>query len=192
MYAIVRTGGKQYKVQPGDVLHVEKLEKSLGDEFDLTDILLVGGDSTHIGQPTVKDAKVTVVVTKQARDKKIIIFKKKRRQGYRRTQGHRQSFTEIFVKSITSPDGKVAKTDAEPKVVDVAQAREDKILAKIAARKEALKAGPKTTAQDIVKSASAKKTKKKVTKKVAKKVGSKKSSKANAKKKVTKKTSKKA
>ncbi len=126
MYAIIRTGGKQYRVQPGDVIRVEKLEQKLGSEFDVTDILMVGGETPVLGQPTVKNAAVTVVVTKQTKDRKVIIFKKKRRQGYRRFKTHRQPFTELFVKAI-SLDGKTEKTDAQAKVVDVAQARIDRI-----------------------------------------------------------------
>jgi large subunit ribosomal protein L21 len=137
MYAIIRTGGKQYKVQPGDVVRVEKLNQQLGSEFDLTEILAVGGENILLGQPLVANAKVTVVVTKQAKAPKVIVFKKKRRQGYRRTQGHRQLFTELFVKSITSPDGKIIKSEAQPKVVDVSAVREEKLKArKIPTRKE--------------------------------------------------------
>jgi large subunit ribosomal protein L21 len=137
MYAIIRTGGKQYKVQPGDVVRVEKLNQQLGSEFDLTEIIAVGGESVLLGQPLVINAKVTVVVTKQAKAAKIIVFKKKRRQGYRRTQGHRQLFTELFVKSITSPDGKIEKAEAQPKVIDVAAVRDEKLKArKTPTRKE--------------------------------------------------------
>ena len=99
MYAIIRTGGKQYKVQAGDVLQVDKLEHKLGAEFDINEILMVGGESTHVGQPLVKGAKVTVVVTKQAKTRKEIVFKKKRRQGYRKFATHKQEFTELFVKN---------------------------------------------------------------------------------------------
>jgi large subunit ribosomal protein L21 len=131
MYAIIRTGGKQYRVQPGDVIRVEKLEQKLGSTFDVTDVLLVGGDSPVLGQPTVKNAMVTVVVTKQTKDRKVIIFKKKRRQGYRRFKTHRQPFTELFVKAI-SLDGKVTKAEHEAKVIDVDQVRQ----ARIATRSE--------------------------------------------------------
>ena len=100
MYAIIKTGGKQYKVQAGDVLQIEKLEQDLGSEFNIDQVLMIGGDKAHVGTPIVKNAKVTVVVTKQARTKKVIVFKKKRRQGYRKFATHKQDFTEIFVKSI--------------------------------------------------------------------------------------------
>lgn len=188
MYAIIRTGGKQYKVQAGDVLQVDKLEQKLGAEFDINDVLMVGGEATHVGQPTVKGAKVTVVVTKQAKDKKKIVFKKKRRQGYRKFATHRQEFTELFVKAITSPDGKVAKTEEKAHVVDVDAVRAEKKQARIDARiarvsgKEA--AGEK---KEAVKKVAKKKVAKKAVKKTAKKA-----SKSGAKKKAVKKTSKKA
>ncbi|MFN8791801.1 MAG: 50S ribosomal protein L21 [Bdellovibrionales bacterium] len=136
MYAIIRTGGKQYTVKPGDVLQVEKLDKELGSEFDINEVLLVGGDAVHAGQPLVKNAKVTVVVTKQSRTRKILVFKKKRRHSYRKFATHRQLFTELFVKSITSPDGKVTKTDESPNVIDAAAARDAKLQAKVDARRE--------------------------------------------------------
>lgn len=107
MYAIIRAGGKQYKVQPGDVLRIEKVDADLGSEIDLTEVLAIGGDQMILGEPTVKNAKVTVVVTNQRKGAKVIIFKKKRRQGYRRLNGHRQLYTEIFVKSISSAAGTV-------------------------------------------------------------------------------------
>ena len=134
MYAIIKTGGKQYKVQAGDVLQVEKVEHDLGSEFNIDEVLMIGGDKAHIGTPTVKNAKVTVVVTKQARTKKVIVFKKKRRQGYRKFGTHKQHFTELFVKSITSPDGQTSKTDANPVVVDVTAQREERTQQKIADR----------------------------------------------------------
>ena len=105
MYAVIRTGGKQYKVKAGDVVRVEKLEKNLGDEFDMNEVLIVSGETTQFGSPLVKDAKVTVVVTQQSKNPKIIIFKRRRRQGYRRLTGHRQPYTELFVKSIVGPTG---------------------------------------------------------------------------------------
>lgn len=188
MYAIIRTGGKQYKVQAGDVVQVDKLEQALGTEFDINEILMVGGESTHVGQPLVKGAKVTVVVTKQAKTRKQIVFKKKRRQGYRKFATHKQEFTELFVKAITSPDGKVTKSDETANVVDVAAARAEKAQARVAARKERVSA--KGTAE-VVKKAAKKVAKKKVAKKAVKKTV-KKATKAGATKKAAKKTSKKA
>jgi len=190
MYAIFRTGGKQYKVQAGDVLRIEKLETALGSELDLTDVLMIGGENPVVGQPTVKNAKVTVVITKQTKDKKVIVFKKKRRQGYRRFATHRQPFTEIFIKSITAPDGKVVKAEDKANVVDVDKKRAEAQATKIEAKKAALndksfrdeKKSAKKVAKKVVKKAPAKK-------KVAKKSATKK---GGAKKKTAKKTSKKA
>ena len=102
MYAIIRTGGKQYKVQAGDVLQVDKLDQDLGKEFNIGEVLMLGGESALIGQPLVKNASVTCVVTKQARTRKKIVFKKKRRQNYRRRNGHRQEQTIVQIKSITA------------------------------------------------------------------------------------------
>jgi large subunit ribosomal protein L21 len=134
MYAIIKTGGKQYKVQAGDVLQVDKVNHDLGSEYNIDEILMIGGDKSHVGTPTVKNAKVTVVVTKQARTRKIIVFKKKRRQGYRKFGTHKQHFTELFIKSITSPDGQTSKTDAAPIVKDMKVVREERIEQKMADR----------------------------------------------------------
>lgn len=123
MYAIIRSGGKQYKVQPGDVLRIEKVDADLGSELQLTEVLAIGGDKLIVGAPTVKDAKVTVVVTNQRLAPKIIIFKKKRRQGYRRLTGHRQPYTEVFVKAITGPAGTVTAQD-KAKVYDAEKKQE--------------------------------------------------------------------
>jgi len=187
MYAILKTGGKQYKVQAGDVIRVEKLQKDLGVEFDLTEVLCVGGDETFFGQPVLDNAKVTVVVTHQAKAPKIIVFKKKRRQGYRRMQGHRQLYTELFVKSITAPNGSTVKADLEPKVYDPIKREErlKKLEAERAADKKADGATPATK-----RVATKKATKKAVGKKKA--AGKKKTAKKAAGKKAgTKKTAKK-
>ena len=194
MYAIIRTGGKQYKVQAGDTVRVEKLEKELGTEFQVDEILFVGGDKSYVGEPTVSGAAVTVVVTRQAKAPKVIVFKKKRRQGYRRMKGHRQLFTELFVKSITNPDGLTSSADTKAQVVDPAKKAE-----KLAKTKELKKAAPKKsdsapkkkTAKKKAAPSKAKKAGKKAAgkKKVAKKTGAKKkvAKKSTGKKKTTKK-----
>lgn len=187
MYAIIRTGGKQYKVQAGDVIRVEKLENALGSEFDVTDVLMVGGSTPTLGQPLVQGAKVTVVVTKQTRDRKVIIFKKKRRQGYRRFKTHRQPFTELFVKAIAHGSD-VVKAKDDAKVLDVDQARKDRISGRTEA-KNAAKAN--RTSESPVEKATRKVAKKKTAKKAAPKKATK-AKKATAKKKTAKKTSKKA
>jgi large subunit ribosomal protein L21 len=101
MHAIIKTGGKQYSVKPGDVIRIEKLDREPGEEVELTEVLFVGGDEQKVGRPFVNGAKVTLVVTKQKKAPKVIIFKKKRRQGYRRFKTHRQPYTEVLVKNIT-------------------------------------------------------------------------------------------
>lgn len=101
MYAIIQTGGKQYRVSEGDKIQIEKVEVEAGKSFDISEVLFVGGDKTVIGKPLVEGASVTVEVKRQMRDKKIRVFKKKRRKGYRKTQGHRQYLTEVIVKKIS-------------------------------------------------------------------------------------------
>ncbi len=100
MYAVIRTGGKQYRVQEGDVLRVEKLDTEVGQEVVFEDVLLVGeGDAIKVGSD-IADSSVKAVVTEQARDKKVVIFKKRRRKNYRLTKGHRQSFTAVKIGAI--------------------------------------------------------------------------------------------
>jgi len=100
MYAVIKTGGKQYRVAQGDKLHVEKLPGNVGDTIALNEVLLVGGDSIKIGTPLVSGAKVEAKIVAQDRDKKIIIFKFRRRKNYRRKAGHRQPFTALEITSI--------------------------------------------------------------------------------------------
>ena len=99
MYAVVKTGGKQYRVAEGDTLRVEKLNIE-GDEVTFDQVLLVGGDQVKIGAPLVEGAKVSASILRQGRAKKIIVFKKKRRKGYHKKQGHRQSYTEVKITGI--------------------------------------------------------------------------------------------
>ena len=101
MYAVVRTGGKQFRVEPGEAVRVEKLEGSVGDSIEFGEVLLVGSeDGAKIGTPLVAGAKVVGTITAQGRGPKLTIFKMKRRKGYRRKAGHRQSYTEIRVDKI--------------------------------------------------------------------------------------------
>ena len=136
MYAIIQTGGKQYRIQPGDTIRVEKLESKLGDEISLDHVLALGGDTLQTGKPKVAGALVTAVVTQQEKGRKVIVFKKKRRQGYRRYGTHRQFYTELFIKAI-SFNGKTAKAEKEAVVVDVKQLRAERMAVKRAARAEA-------------------------------------------------------
>jgi large subunit ribosomal protein L21 len=103
MFAVVKTGGKQYKVAKNSTIKVEKIEGLLGSKIELDQVLLLGEASkaSFIGTPIVKGAKVTAEIISQFRDDKIIVFKKKRRQNYRRKTGHRQDLTELKILEIT-------------------------------------------------------------------------------------------
>jgi large subunit ribosomal protein L21 len=101
MYAVVRSGGKQVRVEPGYSVRVEKLPGDVGDAVELGDVLLVGGEGEpRIGTPLVEGARAVGTIMAQARGPKITIFKMKRRKGYRRKTGHRQDYTEIRVDKI--------------------------------------------------------------------------------------------
>lgn len=103
MYAVVKTGGKQYKVAPGDTLRVESLEGEKGATIELSDVMLVEKDGEiTVGRPSVAGAKVTAQIVRQGRGKKVLVFKHKRRKSYRKLNGHRQNFTELLVKEISA------------------------------------------------------------------------------------------
>ena len=99
-YAVIQTGGKQYRVQPGDTLRVEKLAGDKGAKITFDNVLFVGGDSPRVGKPFVSGVKVQAEVVAQDRAKKIIVFKLRRRKNYRRKQGHRQPYTELRITGI--------------------------------------------------------------------------------------------
>ncbi len=101
MIAVIKTGGKQYKVSPGDKLKVEKLDKKEGSEISFKEVLLVEKNKKlYLGNPLVKEAKVTAKVLKQGKGKKIIVFKYKPKTRYKKKQGHRQLFTEVEITKI--------------------------------------------------------------------------------------------
>jgi len=100
MYAVIKTGGKQYRVQEGDVLRVEKLDAENGKEVTFDDVLMVGEGSSMKTGSDAASATVTGVITESGRGQKIVVFKKRRRKNYRLTQGHRQSFTSVRIDSI--------------------------------------------------------------------------------------------
>ena len=101
MYAVVATGGKQYKLAAGDRVRVEKIDALVGDTVELGDVRLISNDGAITADAkALESSKVVCEVAAQDRAKKIIVFKKKRRQGYKRTQGHRQSYTELRVREI--------------------------------------------------------------------------------------------
>ena len=100
MYAVIITGGKQYRVTAGSIIEVEKLEANVGDTVKIEEVLALSGDKTVIGTPTVKGAVVEAQVLEQGKADKVLIFKKKRRQHYKRKNGHRQRFTALHITSI--------------------------------------------------------------------------------------------
>lgn len=100
MYAVIETGGKQYRVEEGDLLKVEKLEAEAGDKLELDKVLAVGGDELKVGKPYLEGAKVLVNVKDQSKHKRIVVGKFRPKSGYRRTRGHRQAYTLIEVESI--------------------------------------------------------------------------------------------
>jgi len=101
MYAVIRSGGKQYRVSQGGSLRVEKLPGEVGSSVTLDEVLMIGGDGdVKIGTPQVDGAQITGTIMAQGRGQKIRVFKMKRRKGYRRAQGHRQDYTEIRVDEI--------------------------------------------------------------------------------------------
>lgn|SRR5690554_2517960 len=103
MYAVIKTGGKQYRVCVGQKLKIEQIPADIGQEIALDQVLSVGeGDTLKIGTPFVDGAKVTATVLAQGRHDKIKVFKMRRRKGYRRTQGHRQNYTEIRIEAVNA------------------------------------------------------------------------------------------
>lgn len=102
-YAVIRTGGKQYRVSPGDIIHVEKLDGEPGTDVSFGEVLAArDGDRLMVGNPTVEGIRVAGEVVAQDKEKKILVFKKKKRKNYRRRQGHRQCFTSVRVTEIVA------------------------------------------------------------------------------------------
>ena len=101
MYAIIATGGKQYKVSEGDIITIEKLGIEAGEKVTFDQVLAVSGDDLKIGNPTVDGATVDATVVKEGRGKKVIVYKYKRKTGYHKKNGHRQLFTEVKIEKIS-------------------------------------------------------------------------------------------
>ena len=100
MYAIIATGGKQYKVTEGDIIRVEKLDAAEGDKITFDQVLMIGGEETLIGNPVVDGAKVAATVTANGKADKVVVYKYKSKTGYHKKNGHRQLFTEVKIDSI--------------------------------------------------------------------------------------------
>lgn len=151
MFAIIKTGGKQYKVAANDVIKVEKLVGASGDTIEFSDVLMMGeGSSVKVGEPLVSNARVCGTVLDQIRDDKVIIFKKNRRHNYRRKNGHRQYLTVVRITDILAEGQSPAKAKApapkaEAKTAEVKPAKEKPVVAKAVEKKPAAakKAAPK-------------------------------------------------
>jgi large subunit ribosomal protein L21 len=120
MYAVIETGGKQYKVQPGDFIQIEKLEGDKGSSLAFDKVLMVAEPGTEnseiwLGKPLLAGAKVTGQIVGQGRGDKIIIFKYKRRKQYRKTKGHRQEYTQILITALDNGSGKKSELDSASK-----------------------------------------------------------------------------
>ena len=139
MLAVFKTGGKQYSVKAGQILKVEKLQGNTGDNILFNDVLAVSDASDHtIGNPLVKGATVKAKILQQIRDKKIIVFKKRQRQNYRHTQGHRQYLTVLHIESIALGDKKSSAPKKEV-VKKTEEKKEVKLDAALPIKKTAVK-----------------------------------------------------
>jgi len=177
MFAVIKTGGKQYKVQEGDVLNVEKLSMKKDKKVTFNKVLLVEDEGkTLIGTPFVENALVRAEVIENFKDKKVIVFKKKRRKQYRRTRGHRQELTRIKIEEILHG----MKTAPKKKPAEVAKKEKEKVTPEkkvaVVAKKEEVKVAPKKPV--VLSEAKPKKPKEEKPKKEVKKKGVKKESKA--------------
>ncbi|WP_288904786.1 50S ribosomal protein L21 [uncultured Sneathiella sp.] len=144
MFAVIKTGGKQYKVAKDDIIKVERLTGEAGDSVQLNEVLAISGDdgALTLGSPLLEGAVVSATLLEQARADKIVVFKKKRRQNYRRKAGHRQDLSVLKITDIAAKGAKKAAPKKEAEVKADAPAKEEK--AKAAPKKAAAKkAAPK-------------------------------------------------
>ena len=134
MFAIISSGGKQYKVSENTILTVNKLSGTAGDNIEISDVLFASdGKEFSVGEPLIDGAKVNLEIIKQDRDRKILIFKKKRRKNFRRKNGHRQDMTFLQVKSLNIPG---FKTKTKVKSVEVDKASKEKTVKKSVVKKK--------------------------------------------------------
>lgn len=158
MYAVIKTGGKQYRVAKDDVVVVEKLDGAAGDTVELDSVLMLSdAGKTTAGAPFIEGATVTAEVVEQTRDDKVIVFKKQRRQNHRRKKGHRQHLTVLKVTDILTDGKKPAKAKAAPKKSEETKVEEKKADAKKAPEKTEAKTGTKTETKTETKTAAPKK-----------------------------------
>ncbi len=146
MYAVIKTGGKQYRVQEGDLLRIEKLDAEVGKKVTFDDVLMFGEGAEIKAGADASKAKVSAVVTDAGRGQKIVIFKKRRRKNYRLTKGHRQDYTQVRITEVAATGG-AAKKAAAPKAEAKPEAKKAAPKAKAEAKPAAKKAAPKAKAE---------------------------------------------
>lgn len=134
MYAIIKTGGKQYRVQENDVLKVEKLNAAVGETVTFDEVVAVGGDKLQVGTPFVEGCAVQAEVLEQGKNEKVIIFKYKAKKDYRRKNGHRQPYTLVKVTGIGAAARKAAPAKAKP----TEKAEKSEVKASLSMKKEEL------------------------------------------------------
>jgi large subunit ribosomal protein L21 len=166
MYAVVTSGGKQYKVEEGDILRVEKIPGQVGGSITFDQVLMVSdGENINVGQPVLNDAAVEGHIVEQGKAKKVIVFKYKRRKRYRRKHGHRQPYTAVKIDSIKAK-GFEPRKEAGPEAEDQKPAAEE-TAAKLEAKKPAAKEAGETAKPKAKKTETPAKVKKAATKKPA-------------------------
>jgi large subunit ribosomal protein L21 len=156
MFAVIRTGGKQYRVAPNDIIEIEKIAGKPGDIIELSEVILLGGDGgPKTGSPTIAGALVAAEVLEQRRSDKITVFKKKRRANYRRKKGHRQELTALRITEILTDGKKPSKQVAKPEPKKVAKKPAEAEVAKVkpAEKKAAAKPARKPAAKAAKKEA---------------------------------------
>jgi large subunit ribosomal protein L21 len=140
MFAVIRTGGKQYRVAPNDIIEVEKIAGKPGDIVELAEVILLGGEGgPKTGSPTIAGAIVAAEVIAQTRDEKVVVFKKKRRKNYRRKKGHRQLLTALRITEILTEGKKPSKVAPKPEAKKAEKKPDAKPAAKKAEAKQAAK-----------------------------------------------------
>jgi large subunit ribosomal protein L21 len=165
MFAVIRTGGKQYRVAPNDVIEIEKIAGKPGDIIELSEVILLGGDGgPKTGSPTIAGALVAAEVIEHKRGDKFVVFKKKRRKNYRRKKGHRQALTALRITEILTDGKKPSKVAPKPEPRKAEKKSEAKTEAKAekktAAKKAEAKPAAKKPAAKAAKKAAAKPKKK--------------------------------
>ena len=157
MFAVIRTGGKQYRVAPNDIIKIERVAGDPGDIIELGEVLLLGGDSPKTGSPLIAGALVAAEVMEQTRGDKIVVFKKKRRSTYRRKNGHRQELTALRITEILTGGKKPSKAPPKPEAKRAEKAPKAKTESKQAAKKAEAKPAAKKPAAKAEQKAPARK-----------------------------------